>query len=92
MYEKIITELLSSKAMKATWYESPKRIVRVVRTKYDNKFPQGNIQITLTIGKPNYAERDFIKILKRDGVAFPSQQIYLKYLPKKKASIVRKSK
>lgn len=73
--------------VKATKYVSPKEIVRAVRKMYGKKLlaKNQNIEITLTIGKPNYLERDFIQDCKKAGEPFPVKNIQLKfYNPTKK--------
>lgn len=73
------------KIIKATKYISPKEIVRATRKTYGKKIRHGNIEIHLTIGRPNYAEREFIKLCQKAGEPFPIKKIQLKYCnPKKK--------
>lgn len=40
--------------------------------------------IRLTIGKPNYAERLFVKKCKKAGEAFPVKKVQLRFYPKVK--------
>lgn len=80
----IIQVLLDQKAKKATKFISDKEIIRAVRTVYKTKtgkkvFGAGNIEITLTIGKPNFAEKEFIKLCKKAKEKFPLQKIQLKF-------------
>lgn len=82
MYDQLIAVLIESKAVKATKFISEKQIIRAVRTSYGKKFLRGNIEITLTLGKPNYVEREFIKTCKKAGEPFPIKKIQLKFLPK----------
>lgn len=42
------------------------------------------LEIVLTIGRPNYAERQFIKQAIKAGEKFPIKKIQLKFIPKKK--------
>ncbi len=84
MYDKIITTLIATNAMKATKFTAPNHIIRVVRRKYKNKFERHTLELTVTEGKPNYAERKFIKKLKKAGESFPVKKIQLKFLPEKK--------
>jgi len=80
MYDKIIGEVLKNGAVKATYFITNKEIIRVVRTRYGNKFSRGNLELTITRGKPNYAERELAKKMEEEikGMTF------FKYLPKKK--------
>ena len=85
-------DVISGKFVKATKYLSPKEIVRAVRTTYGGKFKQGNIEITITIGKPNYLEREFIKLCQKAKEPFPVKNIQVKeYNPKKKSNLKRKT-
>jgi len=84
MYDQLIETLVAAKAWKATKYISDKEIVRVSRTRYQFGFDRGNLELTLTKGKPNYAEREFIKLCKKAGEPFPVKKVQLKYLPQKK--------
>ena len=84
MYDQIINTLTETGAVKATKFISEKEIIRAVRTRFQNKFSRGNLEITLTIGKPNYLEREFIKVCKKAAEPFPVKKIQLKFLPAKK--------
>lgn len=84
MYDSVIETLVTSKAVRATKYISPTQIIRAVRTSYGGRFSRGNVEITLTIGKPNYREREFIKLCKDAGEPFPVAKIQLKFPAKKK--------
>lgn len=87
MYDQLIEQLLSSKAVKATKFISEKEIIRAVRTSFKGKFLRGNIEITLTRGKPNYAEREFIAVCKKAGEPFPVKNVQLKFFPEKRRSV-----
>jgi hypothetical protein len=80
MYDKLIKDLLEHSAVRATHFINPKEIVRAVRTKFNGKFVRGNLELTLTKGKPNYAERELVKKFKGKINGFT----FFKYLPKKK--------
>ncbi len=87
MYDKIIKELLGNGAKKATYFITNKEIIRVVRTSYGGKFSRGNLEITLTRGKPNYAEREIVKKWKET-----KKMTFFKYLPEKKKQPRRTSR
>lgn len=77
--------------VRTTKYLSPSLIVRGVRRTWGHKpSTRGNIQITLTIGKPNYAEREFIKLCKKAKEPFPVKNTQLKFWKPKKANLKRK--
>ena len=42
------------------------------------------LYIMVTLGRPNFAERKFIKLLKKSGEHFPVRKIQIKFFPKKK--------
>lgn len=87
-YNEVVEAILQG-AVKATKYVAPNSIVRAVRKTYkvNNRRPDNrhNVEIHLTIGKPNYQEREFIKDCKKAGEPFPVKRIQLKvYNPKTK--------
>ena len=81
-----VTEyMLDHSIVKATKFISPKHIVRAVRKQYGKKInTRGNIEVTLTIGRPNYAEREFIKTLQKAKEPFPVKNVLLKHFVAKK--------
>ena len=82
-YDEVVGCILQGGITKATKFVSPKEIVRATRTKTTFR-KGGNIEITLTIGRPNYAEREFIKDCQKAGEPFPVRNIQIKeYNPKK---------
>lgn len=82
-YNEVIEVLLHTEAIKATKYISSKEIVRGVRKSYrfnGRKHIKGeNVEITLTIGKPNYIEREFIKECQKANEPFPVKKVQLKF-------------
>lgn len=79
-----LTEIiLEGGAIRATKYFSDKLIVRAVRRTYGGKIVKGNTEIVLTIGRPNYAEREFIKKCKNAGEIFPVKKVQIKWAKKK---------
>ena len=80
----VIDELISvSLARKVTRFVSNNFIVRATR-----QFPvdhrNSRETIILTWGRPNYAERQFIKDVKKAGKALPSRKLFMSYWPTKK--------
>lgn len=73
--------------IKATKYISPTLLVRGVRKTYKasdaKQFSGGNLEITLTIGKPNFVEREFIAKCKKVKEPFPIKKIQLKHWTKR---------
>jgi len=84
--KEIVGTLIWTGAHKATKYFSDKQIVRATRKVFGGRINKRDrsIEIILTIGHPNYAERKFIKQCKMANVKFPIKKIQLKYFPKKK--------
>ena len=82
--DRVITTLLYfTNARKATKYVAPDYVIKASRlSKYDGRNKQESFVIT--IGRPNYAEREFIKLAKKAGVKFPIKKIQLKFWPQKK--------
>lgn len=86
-YAEVIAPLLTGEVIKATKYLSPNKILRAVRTRYHGKFTRKgeNVEISLTIGRPNYMERDLIKWFLKAKEPFPVKKVQLKlYNPPKK--------
>lgn len=86
-YTQVIEEILNG-AIRATKYVSTKEVVRAVRRTYKangrNPSKSRRVEITLTIGQPNYLERDFIALCKKAGEPFPVKKVQVKlYNPKK---------
>ena len=78
--------ILNLEAYKATKFIDEKTTLKATLKRFDKKMPRKNdsrIEILFTLGKPNYEERDFIKLCKRSGEPFPVKKIQLKY-PKAK--------
>ncbi len=77
---KTIDTLLKTQSKKATCYVTPKFVVKATRR--GGRRVDSTIEILLTIGKPNFAERDFIKKCKKVGEKFPVRKIQLKEFKK----------
>ena len=68
--------ILEGGAKRATKYFSEKLIVRATRRSGLDK-RHSTVEILFTIGKPNYRERQFIKLCKRAGEKFPLKKIQI---------------
>jgi len=72
--------LLSSGAVKATKYISPKSTVKGKRKEFRGQSSRSRTtEIHVTFGAPNYEEREFIKRCKKSGEPFPVKKIQLKF-------------
>lgn len=76
--------LLKNEAKKATKFVSDKFVITATRKAFKGKIDKRSrsIDVVLKIGKPNYAERDFIKKCKKAGESFPVKKIQLKFFKK----------
>lgn len=81
---KVIDALVEDKTLrKATVFVSPFFVTKATRVhRHDGR--DSRLQMVVTVGKPNYAEREFIKLAKKAGEPFPIKKIQLKFWPKKK--------
>jgi hypothetical protein len=77
-YSKVAQALLGSGAHQAILYVSPKRTIKATRRRFKGKFDRRAIELIFTDGPPNYAERKFIKLLKKAGEAFPVKKVQLR--------------
>lgn len=83
--DKVVDALIAAEAHKATKYISDRMVVRACRRLFRGCVPRcDSIDIVLTIGRPNYAERKFIKKCKAAGEPFPVRKVQLKH-PSKRA-------
>lgn len=83
-YNKVIEAITNGGVIKATEYIDPKLIVRATLKRFGKKIIKNhNFEIILTIGRPNYIEREFIKLCKKANEPFPIKKVQLKlYNPK----------
>lgn len=78
----VVKEIIVGGAYKATKYLNDKLTVKATRKRYKGKFLKKTVDITLTIGPPNYKERENIKRAKKMEQG-PIEMV-IKYPPKKK--------
>lgn len=71
-------------AKRATKYVSPTFTIKATRPHKPDKRAGGSTTISLTVGRPNYAEREFIKQAKKAGEPFPIKRVLLKAWPTRK--------
>lgn len=85
---KVVEVLINDNSLRrAVKYVSPKEIIRGTRGKFFRK--GDNIEIILTIGKPNYLEREFIKDCIKAKEPFPVKKIQLQNWPKTKKNPIK---
>ena len=86
-----IEALLIMEAKSATKFISPTLTIRASQKLYHGKLPPKNatsLDIVLTIGRPNFEARQFIKKCQKFGEPFPVRKIQLKFPSKSK--VIRK--
>lgn len=81
-----VETLLRTGAWKATKYLSPNVIIRATRMRAGGKLRSGgmNMQITLTLGRPNYLEERVIRRARLAKEPFPIRKVQLRMVPKRK--------
>lgn len=78
---KALGSLLHNGAKTATVYVRDNLVVRVTRRTYRNAHRgHAPIELAVTIGRPNYLARKFIKQAKRAGEPFPIKKVQLTFL------------
>lgn len=85
----IITAMINdSEIRQGTIYASANKTIKVthIHNRSVSRKPRvdSNMDLRVTIGRPNYPERKFIKMCKRAGEPFPVKKIQFKFFPAKK--------
>lgn len=81
---KVVETLIETKARVAVAYLSEKFVIRASRQVFKGRLMAGkSTTILVTMGKPNYEAREFIKKCKLAKEPFPVKKIQLKFPPKK---------
>jgi len=68
----------------AAVYLSPTLVVRASRRGKGKPRKGDNTEVVLTIGKPNFVQRTFVKAALKAGEPFPVKKMQLKFVAKKK--------
>jgi len=67
----------------ATKFISPKETVKATIRRYKGKILKNHRkEILVTIGKPNYRDRVFIKMLEKSGEPFPVKKVIIRTVKK----------
>jgi hypothetical protein len=78
----VVDALIRTRAHRATKFVSPKLVVRATRRLNRKRVPSDKcIEVTLTIGPPNFRERKAITKFKRVGEPFPVRKIKIAMPP-----------
>lgn len=83
-YTALIAAVLQPNIYRATKFISPTLVIKATRRRFKGKLQNGRAKqetILLTIGKPNYLERHFIKLCRQAREPFPIKAIQLKLVP-----------
>jgi hypothetical protein len=75
----LMRAVLLGGAIRATKYINEKQTIKATRKRYKKGVVHSAIDIVITIGKPNYIERAFIKKHKQTGGSFPVKKLQLKW-------------
>jgi hypothetical protein len=78
-FGKLAEAILEGGARKATKYFSPTEVVKATRVTFRRGGTSRITEIRFTIGKPNCAEREFIKKCQLAGERFPVRKIQLRF-------------
>ena len=73
--------------VRAVKYLNPNQVIRVTRRRYGWKIVQAGLRAEVLVShcRPNYRERQYIKVLKKAGEPFPVKKIQLQLQPAKRA-------
>lgn len=85
-FQQLAYFIISGKAVRATKYLAVDNVISAQRKLYGGKiYKRSNtVDIIFKAGKPNYKEREFIKLCKKSGEIFPIKKIQLKFLKNEK--------
>lgn len=80
----VIDALLKNRARRATKFYSPTYVVSATVRSFGGKvdWKAKSLEILVKIGKPNFAEREFIKKCQKAKEPFPVRKIQLKFFKK----------
>lgn len=96
-YNEVIEPVAVGLAVKAVKYLSTNQVVKATRKlyKYNNRRidKRHDVEIVVKIGRPNYLEREFIKLCQKAHEPFPIKKVQLKlYNPKSNLKPRKKSR
>lgn len=75
---KVLECVLEGGAKQATAYLSPKDVIKATcRTKHRSRAQ--TVETVVTVGRPNYSDREYIRDLIKAGERFPVRKIRLKW-------------
>ena len=73
-------------AWRAVKYVTPKRVIRATQKLHRGRVRRStaNLEVLVTIGRPNYRERQYIKACLKAGEPFPVRKVALQFPPKRR--------
>lgn len=80
-FEKVFAALRDPSVRKATCYISPTEVITATRPHKLDKRSKSH-SILLTMGRPNFRGRMFVKACQKAGEPFPVKKIQIKHWPK----------
>ena len=83
LFGRLAEAILEGGARKATKFLSPTLVVKATR-RGRRRQRAGSVEILFTVGRPNYAEREYIRRARAAGEPLPVKRVLLKFDPKKK--------
>lgn len=75
---KVVEATLKAGAVRGTYFVSPSEVIRVTRRRYGKntkKVRSSPVELTVTIGRPNYREREMIRTMQKAKEPFPVKKI-----------------
>lgn len=81
--EAVVSSLIVTRMRKATKFIGPNMVIKLTRQRAPRKRQRGETFV-LTIGKPNYEERKFLKDCKKVGEPVPVKKVQLRDFPKRR--------
>lgn len=89
----VVEAVLRTDAIRATKYLAHNQVVRATKRTFKfAKEPRENVEVLLTLGRPNYVEREFVKACKKAGEPFPVKKVQLKFKTVKKSGLKPRAK
>lgn len=74
--------IMGSNVRRATAFISPTLTMKATAQRRSDRRHQ-HATVLVTVGRPNFIERRFIRVCQKSGMAFPLRQIQWKHWPKK---------
>ena len=89
VFAEVIDVLLRTKSRQAIKYLSENLVVKATRKSYGGRPPRKDEKqetLLVTVGRPNYKEREFIQLATRLGEPFPIRRCQLRGFPGRKVA------